>query len=803
MLRFILIAIFLCLLVRPSSAQTPEALLAKSKTVLAQLDGDLALPGLKEPVEVLRDRWGVPHIYAKNTDDLFFAQGFVVAQDRLFQLDLWRRIAVGETAEILGKRGLDGDRFARLLKYRGDMKAEWTSYSPETQAIAAAFTRGINAAIDHCGDRLPIEFQILGYKPTKWQPEDILGRMAGIIMTANFRNEVLRSELIAAVGVEKARRIAPVDPARSYAPAPGLELAGLDRSILAGYEAATKPFSFAPSLPSPQGGRGAGVRGNTGEQGSNNWAISGSLSASGKPMMASDPHRTVTLPSLRYLVHLNGPGWNVIGSGEPGLPGVAIGHNEHVTWGPTIVTTDQADLYVEETKPGEPTQYKVGDRWEAMKVIQEKVNIKGEGAVEVELRFTRHGPVIHQDDKKQRAYALRWAGSEAGGAAYLGSLALNRSTNGKDFVERMKAWKVPSANLTWADTEGNIGWVANALTPIRQGWDGLLPVPGAKGEYEWQGFRETKDLPQVFNPPNGYVATANHNILTPGYPHELSFEWAPSFRFLRIKEWMDPLKKFELKDSQSIQHDNVSLPGRRLARLASNLDGKSPELEPYRKLLAGWDGDLSVQSQAGPLYGIWLRGLLDAFYKPHVPEKLVEFVRSRQGLEIMLTALEKPDAFWFGQDPVGGRDLLLRMTLAVAVKDTKKALGDDPKAWAWGKLHTTTLRHPLASLGAPYEKAFNLAPVPKPGDGSTPNAAGHNAKFEHQTGASYRHIFDLADWDRGLATSVPGQSGQPGSPHYADLLPLWAGGEYFPLAYSRKKVDEVTKHRLVLKPGTK
>ncbi|MBL8798322.1 MAG: penicillin acylase family protein [Planctomycetia bacterium] len=801
MLRFLLAAFWFCLLAQSSIAQTPDALLAKSKTVLSLLDGDLALPGLKEPVEVLRDRWGVPHIYAKNADDLFFAQGFVVAQDRLFQLDLWRRIAIGETAAVLGQRGLDGDRFARLLKYRGDMQAEWTSYSPETQAIATSFTRGINAAIDHCGDRLPIEFQILEYKPAKWQPEDILGRMSGIIMIANFRNEVLRAELIAVVGIEKARRIAPVDPTRDFALAAGLDPAGLDRTILAGYEAATRPLNFAAAPPSPPGGRGAGVRGSTGEQGSNNWAISGSRSASGKPMMASDPHRNVTLPALRYLTHLHAPGWHVIGAGEPGLPGVAIGHNEHVAWGPTIVTTDQADLYVEETKPGEPTQYKVGDRWEAMQVIKEKVQVKGDGAVEVELRFTRHGPVLHQDEKRGRAFALRWSGSEPGGAAYLGSLALNRATNGKDFVARMSAWKVPSANLTWADTDGNIGWVANALTPIRKGWDGLLPVPGARGEYEWQGFRATKDLPQVFNPPSGYVATANHNILTPGYPHDISFEWAPSFRFLRIKERMDPVQQFELKDSRSIQHDNVSLPGRRLARLAANLDVKSAELEPYRKLLAGWDGELALTSQAGPLYGHWQRGLLDAFYKSQVPEKLVEFVRSRQGLEIMLTALEKPDAFWFGPDPAAGRDALLRTTFAAAVKHTKAALGDDPKTWAWGKLHTTTLRHPLASKGEAYAKAFNLAPTPKAGDGSTPNAAGHNPKFEHQTGASYRHIFDLADWDRGLATSVPGQSAQPGSPHYGDLLPLWATGEYFPLAFSRKKVEEVMKHKLILKPA--
>lgn len=762
---------------------TPESLIQKARAVLAQLDGDTGLPGLKEPVEVVRDQWGIAHIYAKNTDDLFFAQGFVVAQDRLFQIDLWRRIAVGETAEIVGKKALEGDRFARLLKYRGDLTAEWASYSPDAKAIATAFTRGINAAIDHMGDKLPIEFQILNYRPAKWQPEDILGRMSGIIMTSNFRNEVLRAELVAALGAEKARRVAPTDPARDYAPAPGLDLAGIDRTILAGYEAATKALPFGPG------------------QGSNNWVVDGTLSASGKPMMASDPHRPINLPSLRYLVHLQAPGWNVIGSGEPALPGIALGHNEKVAWGFTIVGTDQADLYVEETNPADPTQYKVGDRWEKMQIIKEPVKVKGEAKpVEMELRFTRHGPVIHDDAKRQRAFALRWVGSEAGGAAYLGALALCRATSGKDFVERLKAWKLPSENMVFADVDGNIGWVATALTPIRKGWDGLLPVPGARGDYEWQGFRSVADLVQVFNPPNHYVVTANSKMLPPDYPFPGTFEWAPPYRYLRLKERMEAKKKFTIDDFKSMQHDNVSLPGRTLAELAGTLPSRDTEIAPYLKLMAQWDGDLTRQTPAGPLYAYWLQDLLKAFYAPHVPDKLLEFVRGRRGIEVMFQAMEKPDAFWFGKDPLAGRSAMLRSSLLSAVTKTKAALGNDPQQWAWGKLHVTPFRHPLATLGPAYEKAFNLGPVPRAGDGLTPNATSHNAKFEQIAGASYRHIFDLSDWDKGVATSVPGQSGQPGSPHYGDLLPLWAEGEYFPLTYSRAKVDQVAKHKLVLKP---
>jgi penicillin amidase len=782
MKRSLVLAVALC--AAPlQAADSPEELLKKSAAVLAQLDGAIAVPGLKEEVEVLRDRWGVPHIYAKNQDDLFLAQGFVVAQDRLFQLDLWRRVNVGEMAEVVGKEGVEGDRFARLLKYRGDMAKEWSSYSPDVKQIATAFTRGINVYIDHVGDRLPVEFQLLGFKPKKWQPEDILGRMSGIIMARGFQTEVTRAELIAAVGVEKARRIMPADPARDFAPAPGLDLAGIEQAVLAGYRNATRPLPL-------QGGPG----------GSNNWAIDGTLSASGKPLLASDPHRSINLPSLRYLVHLHAPGWNVIGSGEPGIPGVAIGHNERVAWGFTIVGTDMTDLYVEETNPDDPTQYKVGDRWEKMTVVREKVPVKGEGPSELELRYTRHGPVIHQDNKRHRALVLKWVGAEPGAAAYLGGLALDRARSAKEFVEACKAWKLPGENMVYADVDGSIGWFAAGLVPVRKGWDGLLPVPGAKGEYEWQGFLAHQDHPQTANPASHYVATANHNILPAGYPHPIAYEWAPPYRFERVRQRLEAKKKFDLDDFKSIQHDNTTLAGQALARLVKHADADDAALRPYVELLAKWDGDLARESKAGALYAVWLRELQDEFFKPHVPQPLLTAVNGRGGVPVMLAALAKPDRFWFGDDPAKGRDQLLRRTFASAVQKTEKALPGGMEKWSWGRLHTVRFRHPLGPLDPAYDKAFSLGPVARPGDGTTPNAATHDAKFQQTSGATYRHLFDLADWDRGLATSAPGQSGQPGSPHYADLLPLWTEGQYFPLAFSRRKVEEVTKHRLKLRP---
>jgi penicillin amidase len=782
-----ILLLLLTLLVPPLAyaAETARELRQRARAVLAQVDGTMTLPGLREPVEVRRDRWGIAHIYANNQDDLFFAQGFIAAQDRLFQIDMWRRVGLGETAEVLGEAGLERDRFARLLLYRGDMEAEWRSYAPDTRAIATAFTRGINACIDHLGERLPIEFSILKIRPKKWKPEDCLGRMSGIIMTRNFRYEVGRAQLIAAVGVDKARQLVPTNPPLPFAPVAGLDLTGIDQGILAGYEKATgtMPFSLASA-------------------GSNNWAIAGSLSASGKPMLASDPHRTLGLPSLRYLVHLHAPGWNVIGSGEPGLPGVAIGHNEHIAWGFTIVGTDQSDLYIEETHPDDPHRYRVGKSWQPMKVIREKIHVRGKSKpVEVSLYFTRHGPVIHHDPARHRAFALRWVGSEPGTAAYLGSLAVDRARNWKEYLKALQAWKVPAENMMYADVDGNIGWVAAALTPVRAGWHGLLPVPGATGDYEWQGFLPVKELPQAFNPAKHFLATANYNILPAGYRHHIAYEWAPPYRHLRVHQRLRAKKNWTLADFQALQHDKTTLPGQALVRLLREVKWQDAKLDPYLKLLSKWDGVLSRESPAGPLYALWLRDLLDGLYRPHVPKPLLSFVRSQGGVPVLLHALQSPDEWWFGKEPVKGRNALLRESFSKAVAEASKRWGTDPEKWAWGKVHRAVLRHPLSDLGPAYARAFDLDPVPRPGDAFTPNATRYDDKFIQTSGASYRHVLDLVDWDRGLATSVPGQSGQPGSPHYQDLLPLWANAQYFPLAYSRGKVMEVTQHRLLLQPG--
>ena len=736
--------------------------------MLAQLEGRITVGGLARPVEVLRDRWGVPHIYAETTPDLFFAQGFVTAQDRLYQMEMWRRAGAGELAEVLGPACQERDRFARLVRYRGDMNAEWQSYAPDARAIAEAFARGVNAFVRHCGRRLPIEFQLLGFRPGEWKAEHTLLRISGLLMVRNTSSELARAELVARLGLEAAMKYLPADPPRRPEVDPELSLEGLGPQLLAGYRAAI-------AVPTLRGG-----------EGSNNWVVDGTRSATGKPLLANDPHRPILLPSLRYVSHLVGPGWNVIGAGEPAVPGVATGHNERVGFGITIDGYDQADLYVEKTDPQDPNRYLYKGQWFQMRIEREKIQVKGlPTPVEAELKFTRHGPVIYEDRARNRALALRWAGSEPGTAGYLGSLSLDRAGNWQEFRAALERSKIPALNYVYADVQGNIGWVAAGLAPVRKNWSGLLPAPGHTGRYEWDGFLPVRELPQLYNPATHYVATANHNILPKGYPHTVGFEFAAPFRFQRIDEVLRTGKKFTVEDFQRLQHDETSLPARELV-------GMLPERSsPAVRLLKNWDFVLSKESAAAALYEVWVRDLFSKYVQSQVPAEARQLVTRNLVLATLLNLLRAA--------PAATRTQILEEALGAAVTGARTLLGDDMAAWRWGRLHTLRLRHPLSN-NEERRRVFDLSPVERGGDGNTPNATSGSG-FQQRSGASYRQVLDLADWDRSVFTSVPGQSGQPGSPHYADLLPLWAQGKYAPLAFTRKAVEKATRHRLVLEPG--
>jgi penicillin amidase len=731
---------------------------------LARIDGEFKTPHLKQPVEIVRDRWGVPHIYAQNTDDLFFAQGFVTAQDRLWQMDWWKRSREGRLSEVIGAAAFERDRQTRLMQYRRPLDdAEWTSYHPDGKRIFTAFANGVNAWIDAIGDNVPVEFTLTGLRPEKWTAETLVLRSPELPEFTSYGdapNELRLAMNVARLGASEANRLAAPDPWDDLVVPEGLDVKLITDEVMAStrigrslpppeivepYRKMTAPAPVAHFL-SPQSSR---------DPGSNNWVVSGAASTTGKPVVANDPHRTVTNPSVRYIIHLNAPGWNVIGAGEAPFVGVHIGHNEHVAWGLTISYTDMDDVFVEELNPANTNEVMYNGKPEPLKMIREEIKIKGSAPKVVELKFSRHGPIFHIDEKNRKAYALRTVTQEPGSAAYLGSLRLAQAKQCQDFLDQAMYWKYPSENLICGDVDGNIAWQASALTPNRKGWLGRLPVPGT-GKYEWEGFR--RDLPKEYNPARGFIVTANNNTTPKGYWPPAGFRSANGLRFARItrlQQLFQPGRKYSLDDHEALQHDAYSLRAEADLPLFSGWTAKDADVERARAMLAAWDKILRKESAAAALYVTWA-----STSEPGG--------RGEAGAGA----------------PVRPSPSAVEARLTRAIEKLTHDQGTDWSLWRYGRLHKAALPHQLAA-------EFDLPALERGG--------GANAVFAD--GASYREIMDVSNWDRSVATQVPGESAQPESPNYGNLLPLWADNKYFPLAYSRRAIDAVAAHTLKLQPA--
>ena len=760
--------------------QSKPSLAARAQKAVSPINGELKIHGLTQTVKVFRDNWGVAHIHAENQHDVFFAQGFVAAQDRLFQMEMWKRAGQGRLAEVLGKSAVERDRYARLLKYRGDMQAEFTSYAPDTLAILQAFTDGINAHIAYLnsptGPGMPIEFQLAGFKPEPWKPEDCLSRMAAYAMTGNARSELLNAMLLTKLGADKAEQFLDPDPPVKLDPEEGLDYSGFSPDMLKYLIGSDSRIDF----PSP-----------TASVGSNNWTISGKLTTTGKPILANDPHRVIAVPSLRYIVHLYAPGWNVIGAGEPALPGVAVGHNDRIAWGFTIFPVDQQDLYIEEVNPANPNQYKHNGNWQPMQVENATINVKGSAPQTVTLKFTSHGPVLWEDSPHHRALVLHWIGTEPGTAGYLASLSVDRAQNWDQFLAALERWKLPPENLVYADVDGNIGEQSAGLTPIRN-WTGLLPVSGANGKDEWSGFIPLQDLPRSFNPADGYMATANNRTIPEDYKYKVGFSWSP-YRVDRIRQvlsgYADKQRKVRVEDVEALQNDVYSIPADQLIRmLPRHSDGAEAR---FLVMLKDWDRVLSSPSVPGALYEVWERRLRAA---------VLARIAGQSASELNAHFGTAPALDYLKSIPQLDQQQILLSTLADAGHEMEQKEGTDSALWSWGAIHTMTFRHSLD--GFPGAKSlFDLGPIARPGDGNTVNATGGDASgFQQRGGASFREILDLSNWDKSLAINTPGQSGSPGSRHYSDLLPFWSAGQYFPLVFSKDAIEQNSEDVLTLDP---
>jgi len=757
-------------------------------------------------VEILRDRWGIAHIYARNEHDLFFAQGYNAARDRLFQLEMWRRSATGTMAEILGPRALKRDVGARLHMFRGDLKAELDWYHPRGEAIVNAFVDGINAyvaEVERAPAKLPLEFRRLGIRPGRWTSAVVVSRHNGLL--ANVQQELAIAQAVRILGVDNVKDLAHFqggDPDLTVIPP--VDLSFISPEILELYRAFREPVMFTrddlagrDDAPRPQ------------DIGSNNWVVSGALTRSGKPMMANDPHRTQAVPSLRYWVHLVAPGWNVIGGGEPMLPGVSIGHNERGAWGLTIFGSDSEDLYVYETNSTNASQYRYRGAWEDMRVVEDRIPVKGREPARVELKYTRHGPVLFEDRAHHRAYALRAAWMEIGAAPYLASLRMGQAASWDEFREACTYSRIPSENMVWADVDGTIAYQAAGIAPRRPNWSGLLPVPG-DGRYEWNGYLPIKDLPHVVNPTAGFFVTANHYLFPEGYPHKdaMHYVWADPFRAMRIEEVLSSGRGYGVADMIRLQNDDVSIPARTLLPLLRAVDLQDPRVRQARDLLLGWDAVAGKDSVPAGIYEMWLRRLRAGIVNVRVPRgargALDTLLVGRDGAELSMKRviewLQAPDRE-FGADPIAGRNALLARSFIEAVAGLSRKLGPDMTKWQWGqnRYHHALIRHPLSAVvDAATRARLDVGPVPRGGDAFSPSATGSG---DNQTsGGSFKIVADTGNWDASLGVNNPGQSGNPDRRHYRDLFQIWARGDYFPLYYSRGKVASVAEERVILRP---
>jgi len=776
----------------------------------------LLVPGLSQPVEILRDRWGVAHIYAKNEADLFFVQGYNVAHDRLFQLELWRRQATGTVAEILGPKEIKRDIGNRLFMYRGDLEQELKWYHPHGPAIVAAFVNGINAYIAETQrnpDLLTPEFKMLGIKPGKWTPAVVISRFNGLL--GNLNQELNLALAIRTIGVEKVKDLTYFQPANPKLEMdPAIDAALLSKDILELYSAFREPIKFTPdelvaayrdnskilarldqaaAMPSA-----IDLSQRQEDIGSNNWVVSGRLTSSGFPMMMNDPHRAQGTPSLRYWVHLVAPGWNVIGGGEPALPGISIGHNDYGAWGLTIFGTDSEDLYVYETNPSNPSQYKYGGGWEAMTVIKDSIPVKGGSPSAVELKYTRHGPIVYEDKAHHKAYAVRAAWREVGGAPYLASLRMDQARSWDQFVDACGYSRIPAENMVWADIDGNIGYQAVGIAPLRPNWSGLVPVPG-DGRYEWDGYLPIKALPHVLNPEKGFFNTSNNFLIPPGWPYKdaLHYIWADAFRASSVAEFLGSGRLFSVSDMIQLQNNDLSIPARSMVPLLRDLDLTNPASQQAQGRLLHWNNVLDKDSAPAGVYEMLQRRLLANIRDLMVPKEARSFVGMPE-LTKIIGWLQAPDGR-FGPDPIAGRNALLAKSLDEAVAELTKRLGPDQDKWQLGAYHHALIHHPMTAALKPELRAkFDVGGLPRGGDSYTVTATGGGDN--QVSGGSFKIIVDTEDWDRSVGLNNPGQSGDVNSPHYRDLYELWARGKYFPIFYSRTKIESVAEKRFELKP---
>jgi penicillin amidase len=776
----------------PRLHRWPQALRKAAERAVPTIEGTISVDGLVQPVKVIRDRWGTPHIYAQNLHDLFFAQGFVVASERLFQIDVTLRSMTGRLADLVGPKALPADKVARNLGWHRAGLQNAKRWDERSQEIFDAWIRGLHAWIDRM-PAAPIEYVMLDSEPKIPKGTDAVGQFASSMdFPPGWISKVLRSEVAERIGDEGMLSLFPdQDPEAN--------------TVMAGKQGAFHWQRSAGSvigvMPPPHVGLG-----------SNCWVISGRRSETGKPLLAGDPHMAVSMPVFVYECHLTAPGFEVSGVCFPTLPGVAaLGHTPRIAWGWTNLSSDIWDLYVEKLN-AEKSAALYMDQWEPMTRHLERIEVRGQAEPEtLEVLESRHGPLID----------LALLGENLGGGAVWGTheaLALKRvegmqspsilfnmasATNFAEFREAARPWHW-GVNLMYADVDGNIGYQCAGAIPNRRRGNGTVPVPGWTDEYEWDGFVAFDDLPYSLNPETGYLVTANQRVHHLSYPKSFGAMFSPPHRANRIAELITAIPKHSINTFREIFADTVSVASRGLLPYLRQLESSDPKQEEALAYLNEWKGDVSSGSVGASIYQLWCQEFAETVLLPRLgPELFRMYARYAPAdwESVLINLVRYPTAAWFGADGTQARDMAMMEALGKAIDKLSSRLGRSPDGWRWGRLHQLQLD---ASRGLiPDEAGLLVGGVWEIGGNSqTVNVAKWDptGSLNATVVSNSRHIFDMSDADKSVAVILTGQSGHPASPHWNDMAELWARGDFHPVPLNPDTISSYAEGHLTMNP---
>ena len=762
---------------------------------LPELDGSVQVSGVASPVEVVRDKEGVPHIFAKSEADGLFALGYVHAQDRMWQLEFQRRVGTGRLAEIMGELAYDNDRLMRTLGIARTAQRMAQNADAPTRAAFESYAAGVNAWLAS-KPVLPIEFHVFRIEPEPWTVADSMAWLLVMAwdLSGNWRTELARLRFMAKIGAERTAELLPPYPGDKATALP--DYTAIYREL---DRAAGSLLSLSP--PSEEA------------IGSNNWVVSGPLSETGKPLLANDPHLGLQTPALWYLAHISTPSGNVVGGTLPCLPFVVLGRNDHLAWSMTTTNSDTQDLFVERVHPKDPRQYLTPQGWARFEVREEVIKVKGEER-KIQVRTTRHGPVLSDVSKplagaapRQHVIALAWAALDSGNSASRAGFAMSRARNGGEFVAATRDFHAPHQNVVYADREGRIGFVAPALVPVRRADNeamGRVPVPGWLAKYDWQGFIPFEQLPTSVDPKEGRIVTANHKIVAPGYKPFLTVDWFSPFRADRIEELLRQQPKHSMESFRHIQADVHSRIARELLPVARAAKPTTNEGRHAHGLLKGWEGEMSVDSAAALVFSAWYRELTRLVYSDELGELFKDSWEQRGAFMIAVMKGEGGYARWCDNvktDPKETCAGLAAGAFDLAADELAKRYGE-PSTWRWGAAHIAASDHRPFGFVPVAKRLFSITPE-TPGDSFTVNV-GHffvrddERPFANRHAASLRAIYDLADLERSLFMHSTGQSGNLLSPWYDSFADRWAKVDYVTIPTKRESIT--VAHTLTLKP---